>query len=189
MKQRSTALRGAAVLALVVWLVAPPVTALADEAPAEPARTDFSGRWSPDFERWQGIERLLDLQDAPWIVRQAIGRVNAVEEITQTDDQLVVEVDVPLPLPGKVQRCPFDNRLRDDQTPLGRPSRSRHYWEDAETLVHVHELEDDAAGPYTLTARRRLDANADTMRIELTASVPGEPDHRALQVYVRDRGR
>ncbi len=188
MKQRFTALRGVAVLAFVAWLAAPPVTALADEAQAEPARTNFSGRWSPDFERWEGIERLLDLQDAPWIVRQAIGRVNAVEEITQTDDQLVVEVDVPLPLPGKVQRCPFDNRLRDDQTPLGRPSRSRHYWEDAKTLVHVHELEDDEIGPYRLTARRRLEPSDDTMRIELVASIPGEPDHRALQVYIRERG-
>ena len=148
-------------------------------------RTDFSGRWVPDFEHWQGIERVLDLQDAPWIVRQAIGRVNAVEKITQSAAQLVVEVDVPLPLPGKVQRCPFDNRLRDDQTPLGRSSRSRHYWEDGQTVVHVHELKDEAGEPYTLTARRRLSADEDTMHIELIAHVPGEPDHRAMQVYTR----
>jgi hypothetical protein len=106
---------------------APALASVADSTAAPPERSDFSGRWVPDFERWQGIERLLDLQDAPWIVRQAIGRVNAVEEITQTAEELVVEVDVPLPLPGKVQRCPFDNQLRDDQTPLGRRSRSRHY--------------------------------------------------------------
>ena len=167
----------------------PAHAALADDAADEPPRADFSGRWIPDFERWRGIERLLDLQDAPWIVRQAIGRVSAVEEITQSEGELVVEVDVPLPLPGKRQRCPFDNRLRDDQTPLGRPSRSRHYWEDAETLVHVHELEDEKVGRYTLTARRRLATDDDTMHIELVASIPGEPDHRALQVYRRERGR
>jgi len=181
-------LRSLPVLALCLAL-APVGFARADGKPTAPMRTDFSGRWVPDFERWQGIERLLDLQDAPWIVRQAIGRVNAVEEITQSAEQLVVEVDVPLPLPGKVQRCPFDNRLRDDQTPLGRPSRSRHYWEDDQTVVHVHELEDEVGEPYTLTARRRLTANKDTMHIELVASVPGEPDHHALQVYTRIRVR
>lgn len=86
---------------------APALASVADSTAAPPERSDFSGRWVPDFERWQGIERLLDLQDAPWIVRQAIGRVNAVEEITQTAEELVVEVDVPLPLPGKVQRLPL----------------------------------------------------------------------------------
>jgi hypothetical protein len=152
---------------------------------ADAPRSDFSGRWVPDFERWQGVERLLDLQDAPWIVRQAIGRVNAVEAVTQTDDELVVELDVPLPLPGKVQRCPFDDRLRDDRTPLGRPSRSRHYWEDPRTLVHVHELADESGTLYTLTARRRLGVDGDTMVLEIVAAVPNQPDHHALQVYRR----
>jgi hypothetical protein len=77
---------------------------MAGRETAEPQRSDFSGRWVPDFERWQGIERLLDLQNAPWLVRQAIGRVNAVEEISQSHDGLVVELDVPLPLPGKAWR-------------------------------------------------------------------------------------
>jgi hypothetical protein len=180
-------LRASAILALSVAL-APADVGIADEAARVSQRTDFSGRWTPDFARWQGIERLLDLQDASWVVRQAVGRVNAVEEITQSGDQLVVKMDVPLPLPGKVQRCPFDNQLRDDRTPLGRPSRSRHYWEDEHTLVHVHELVDETVTPYTLTARRHL-IDSDTMRIDVVASVPGEPDHNAVQVYRRARDR
>ncbi|TMA26383.1 MAG: hypothetical protein E6J87_22095 [Deltaproteobacteria bacterium] len=180
-------LRASAILALSIALALAEVMIAAEMAP-ESQRTDFTCRWTPDFARWQGIERLLDLQDASWVVRQAVGRVNAVEEITQSGDELVVEMDVSLPLPGKVQRCPFDNRLHDDRTPLGRPSRSRHYWADEHTLVHVYEFVDETVTPYTLTARRHL-IDSDTMRIDVVASVPGEPDHNAVQVYSRVRNR
>lgn len=164
---------------------------LAAGVAAEPTptadRADFSGRWVPDFARWHGMERLLDLQDAPWLARRALGRAPVVEEITQTEEALHIAVRAPLPVRVGKRRCRFDNRLREEETALGRPSRARHYWEDGATLVHVRELRDPEGRPYTLVARRRLDAGADTMRVEIVARVPGSPEHRALQVYRRDR--
>lgn len=163
---------------------------LAAAASSEPTpsgkRADFSGRWVPDFARWHGMERVLDLQDAPWLARRALGRAPVVEEITQTDEALHIAVSAPVPMRLGKRRCRFDNRLREEETALGRPSQARHYWEDPATLVHVRELRDPEGRPYTLVARRRLDANAETMRVEIVAHVPGSPEHRALQVYRRD---
>lgn len=150
-------------------------------------RPDFSGRWVPVYERWHGVDYLLELQDARWIVRRAHRRIGVVDEIRQTEDSLLIETRVALPLPLKKRRYVFDNRVREEPTLLGEPSRVRHYWEDGSTLVHVRELEDPKGRSYTLVARRRLVGDGDTMEVKIVARVPGEPEHRALQVYERER--
>ncbi len=173
-------------LALLAALALPAAGAVQRVDPAS-ARADFSGRWVPDYERWRGIERLLELQGAPWYARRGLGRVEAVEEITQTRDSLHIEVDTRLPLAVPERRYALDDRVRSEPTPFGRPSRARHYWEDADTLVHVRELEDDDGAPLVLVARRRLVAGGDAMRLEIVARRRGGAEHRALQVYRRER--
>lgn len=161
---------------------APPVAPQAPEA-----LPNFSGRWLPVLDEWEGIERMLEIQEASWLYRQAVGRVAVAEVISHANGEMHIEMDVPLPV--HPQHLHLDGVEREQVTPLGRRARGRHTWEKDGVLLHTLRMQRSDGAPYTVTVRRGLSPDGTTMELDIHVALPDSEEHRARQVYRRARAR
>lgn len=165
----------------------------AQAAPTATVHTDFSGDWKPQFDRWQGLDELLKLQQANWVIRRSVGTVPVVERATQKDGALHVEMLGPIPsfaMGWFVTRQMYliDNQERLETSPLGVESMSRHYWHDANTLAHAHKVQRDDGLAYEAIQYRTLHRNGMEQRIETIVELEDGETLRALQIYSRNDG-
>lgn len=152
--------------------------------------TDFSGDWVPKFKQWEGITAFLKLQEAPWIIKKSWGKVPYYDHMVQDDTSLKSDMVGPVPDFAKSwfvvdHEYIFDNSVRDENTPLGNPAKSRHYWDKSGSLISIHECENSDGLKYNVVQTRYLSEDGNTQIVDMVANLGDGNTLKAKMIFTR----
>ncbi|KAI8901820.1 hypothetical protein BC833DRAFT_576247 [Globomyces pollinis-pini] len=79
---------------------------------------DYTGKWQENRYLSDSMEPILDLQEIPWLIKQAINAFAPVYTITQNDQRVIVSLTLGV---TKNEIYEFDDIERISQPPFGPP--------------------------------------------------------------------
>lgn len=149
------------------------------------AGPDFSGHWLLDEGASDSMDAVLKLQDVSWALRQVVGGLDNDVQIAQTTEGMTLTFDN---LAGDpVQRLRFDGQPHETVNPGGLATTFTCGWE-GEALLCAGPSETDEGVKGTVTERRTLSADGQTMTLLVSVTLPGAGSASAKRVFLRQGG-
>lgn len=144
------------------------------------AGPDFSGHWLLDEDASGSMDTVLKLQEVSWAKRQLAETLDNEQRIVQSEAGLTVTFDNLL---GDIeQRLVLDGQPHETVNPAGMKSVLSTRWE-GEALVASGPMTTDEGLTGTLTERRTLSADGQTMTLVVTVELPGHGSASTTRVF------
>ncbi|MFT5685685.1 MAG: hypothetical protein ACI8RZ_006639 [Myxococcota bacterium] len=140
-------------------------------APMSAVAADFTGTWSLDSEASQPMDAVLALQDLSWAKRKAANYLDNDVAIAQSGERMSVTFSNVL---GAFEQVlVFNSQPHTTVNPAGMTAILTTRW-DGETLVSTGQTTDGEGHQGTVTERRSISSDGQTMTLVVTVAFGGE---------------
>ena len=154
---------------------------------AEIPHPDFNGFWKMNLDDPEStpMSNLLKALGRSWLVRKMADSVTTTQKITQTEEQMIIEIDSGIRKKTEILVLDGSVEVKELDT-LGVNAEVRSFWsEDGQTIINVAKFKTEDGKDATWTAKRYIVDDGKKMKLDHLLEFEGGKLYKVTRVFIK----